>query len=95
MDRAVAKPILNCPRVVALISQRIAAGMPQHVDVNLKWKTSALTNALDQPISGIGGERGAALCLLHSPPSPFAFDPGGSSSFLPCRSLVYGRDGLP
>jgi hypothetical protein len=43
------------------IGQRIAAGVAQHVDVNLEREAGAFTDALDQPIDGIGGERGAAL----------------------------------
>ena len=60
-----AKPILNCPRVVALVCERVAAGVPQHVRVNLEREAGALTDALDQAIDGIGCERCAALSLEH------------------------------
>jgi hypothetical protein len=63
LNGAMAEPVLDCPRVVALVSKRVAAGVPQHMDVNLEWKTGALADALDQAIDGIGGKRGAALCL--------------------------------
>jgi hypothetical protein len=42
------KPILNCPRVVTCIGQRVAAGVPQHVDVNLEWEARALADAHSQ-----------------------------------------------
>jgi hypothetical protein len=48
-----AEPILNGSRVVALIGQGIAAGVTQHVDVNLERKAGALANALDQAIDGV------------------------------------------
>jgi hypothetical protein len=47
LDCAMTKPILNCSRVVPSIGERVAAGVPQHVDVNLKGGASALTDALD------------------------------------------------
>ena len=56
LNGAMPEPILNCPRVMACIGQGVAAGMPQHVDVNLERKASALADALDQAIDGIGGE---------------------------------------
>ena len=56
-----AEPILNRPRVVSCIGERVAARMPQHVNVNLEREAGALTDALDQAIDGIGGERRAAL----------------------------------
>jgi len=59
------KPILNCPRIVPCIGQRVTAGVPQHVNVDLKWKAGALANALDQAIDGIRGEWGTALSLEH------------------------------
>jgi hypothetical protein len=47
LDGAMAKPILNCPRIVPRIGQRIAAGVPQHVNVNLEWEAGAPADALD------------------------------------------------
>ena len=38
LNGAMAEPILNRSRVVARISQRVAACMPQHVDVTLKGR---------------------------------------------------------
>jgi hypothetical protein len=57
LDGTMAEPILNCPRVVACIGERVAAGVPEHVHVNLEWKSGALAYALEQPIDGIGRER--------------------------------------
>ena len=47
LDRAMTKPILNGPCVVALIGQSVAAGVAQHVDVNLEGKAGALTDPLN------------------------------------------------
>jgi hypothetical protein len=57
LDRAVSKPILDCPGIVAGVGQGVAAAMPQHVAVNREMKAGALADALDQPIGGIGRER--------------------------------------
>ena len=60
-----AEPVLNRPRVVTCIGQGIAAGVAEHVHVNLEWEAGALADALDQTIDGIGGEWSAALRLEH------------------------------
>jgi hypothetical protein len=52
LDVFVSEVGLQRPGVVSPVGQRIAAGVPEHVDVNLEWKT-ALTDALDQAIDGI------------------------------------------
>jgi hypothetical protein len=57
----VAEPILNAPRVVACVGERVAARMTQHVNVNRKGEACARADALDQPIDRIGRERTAAL----------------------------------
>src|SRR5262249_53715236 len=44
LNGAMTEPILNCPRVVALIGQRVAASVAQHVDVNLEWEARSLTD---------------------------------------------------
>jgi len=58
-----AQPILNRPRVVPFVSQRVAAGVAQHVNVNLERKTGALTDALHQAVDRVGGKGGSALGL--------------------------------
>ena len=58
-----AEPVLNCPRVVARIGQRIAAGVPEHVHVNLKREAGTFADAFDQAIDCIGCKRGTALGL--------------------------------
>src|ERR1700756_2709825 len=55
LDGAVAEPVLNCPRVVPLVGQGIAAGVPQHVDVNFEREAAALADPFDQAINSIGG----------------------------------------
>jgi hypothetical protein len=61
LDRSVAKPILNAPRVVAGVGEGIATGMAQHVGVDGEGKTGAHADALDQAINRTGGERTTAL----------------------------------
>ena len=47
LDRAMAEPILNGARVMALVGQRVAAAMAEHVRVNQEGESGALANALD------------------------------------------------
>ena len=47
LDGTVPEPVLNCPRVMSRIGQRVAAGVPQHVDVNLEREAGAIANPLD------------------------------------------------
>src|SRR6516164_2520591 len=65
LNSTMAQPVLNCPCIMPRIGQRVAAGVPQHVDVNLEWKAGALADALDQATDGISGERRTALGLEH------------------------------
>jgi hypothetical protein len=46
LDGTVAKPVLNCPRVIPGIAKSRAAGVPQHVHMNLKGEAGALADAL-------------------------------------------------
>jgi hypothetical protein len=55
------EPILNGPRINAVIGELVAAGMPQHVEVDRERQASTLADDLDQPIDGIRRERRAAL----------------------------------
>jgi hypothetical protein len=50
LDRAVTKPILQCPCVMACVRQGVAAGVSQHVNVDRERYPGALTNALYKPI---------------------------------------------
>ncbi len=45
LDAPVTKPILDCPRVVAGVRQRITAALPQHVRVNREGESSSLADA--------------------------------------------------
>jgi hypothetical protein len=54
LDGAMAEPVLDQPYVVALVRERVAAGVPEHVGVNFEQEARALADALDQPIDGIG-----------------------------------------
>jgi len=58
-----AEPILDGPRIVAGVRQRVAAGVAEHVDVDGEVKAGALTDALYKPIDGVGGERRSPLGL--------------------------------
>ena len=69
LNSTMAQPVLNCPCIMPRIGQRVAAGVPQHVDVNLEWKAGALADALDQAIDGIRGERSAALSFKDVTPA--------------------------
>ena len=59
------KPILDCPRIVSCIRQRVAAGVPQHVRVYLEVETSALSYALYKPIDSIWREGSAPFRREH------------------------------
>src|SRR5262249_54849865 len=61
LNRAMAKPILQCPGVVASIGQCIAACMPQRVAVYRKGEASAFANALYKTIDGVRCKRPATL----------------------------------
>ena len=64
------QPILDCPRIVSGIRQRVAAGVAQHVSVNPKLKAGALTDALYKPIDSVRGKRSAAFGRETQSPSP-------------------------
>src|SRR5262249_20152576 len=53
-DIAMAKVILNGPRIVAIARELVSRTMPQHVCMNLKGQSRLLTRALHQPIEPIG-----------------------------------------
>jgi len=61
LDRAVAEPILQRPRIMPCIRQSVAAGMPEHVTVNREGESRALANAFDHPIDSVRCERAAPL----------------------------------
>jgi len=45
LDRSMAEPILQRPRIMPCIRQSVAAGMPEHVAVNRESKAGTLANA--------------------------------------------------
>jgi hypothetical protein len=59
LDRAVAEPSLQRPRIMPRIRQSVTTGMPEHVAVNWEGKAGTLANMLDQPIDSVGRERAA------------------------------------
>jgi hypothetical protein len=52
------EPVLNSARVVALVGQRVAASVPQHVHMDLEGQRSSLADPLYQAADGIGSEWG-------------------------------------
>ena len=50
------KPILNRPRIMPRISQRVAAGMAQHVGVHPEGHSGVRAYALNKPIDGVRSE---------------------------------------
>ena len=60
-----AKPCLECPRIVAGVRQSKAAGVPEHVRVNRKRHPGALAEACDQCVEALGRHRAAALGSEH------------------------------
>src|SRR5450631_780280 len=65
LDRDMAQPVLDCSGVDTAIGQRVAARMPQHVEVDRKRKLCARADGLDQPVDGVWRERRAALGGEH------------------------------
>src|ERR1700747_2581352 len=49
-NRAVTEIVLNCPRVVPVIGELVAAGIPQHVAVNGERETSSLAGTGNHPL---------------------------------------------
>ena len=50
------KPVLDGPRIRAIVGKLIAAAMPQHMEVNRHRQLRALADVLDRAVDGIRGE---------------------------------------
>jgi hypothetical protein len=61
LDALMSQPVLDCPGIVASISQRIATAMAQHVDVDAKRQRRSLPNRLNLAVHCVSGERSTAL----------------------------------
>jgi len=61
----VAEIVLDGSRIVAVIGKLVAAGVPQHVDVNREAELGPFANVLDLPIEGVRREWCAALAGEH------------------------------
>jgi hypothetical protein len=57
----VTEPILQGARIMARICQCLAAGVAEHVAMDVVLKARALTDALYKPIDRVRSERSAAL----------------------------------
>ena len=49
-DRAVAEVVLDCPCVLAIVCELVAAGMPQHVTVNEEGEARGLASPRDHAL---------------------------------------------
>ena len=56
-----AEPPLDCPGVVALVGERVAAGMTQRVRVRREFKAAGSGRPLDHSSKAGGRKRGSAL----------------------------------
>jgi len=65
LDVTVAEISLQSPRIVSLVGEGKAAGVPQHVRVSLKSKPGGLASALYHAGKASRGERRAALRREH------------------------------
>jgi hypothetical protein len=61
LDRPMPKPVLDCPRIVPLIGQSVAARVPQHMDMDGEIEASAFADAFNEAIYGVIAERSVAL----------------------------------
>src|SRR5262245_24038946 len=50
VDRLVPKVVLDCPGVLAIVCQLVAAGMPQHVAVNEEAEARGLASPRDHAL---------------------------------------------
>jgi len=66
LDRRVAEIVLDGPRIVAVIGELVAAGVPQHVDVNREAELGPFANVLDLPIDGVRRERRVPRSLVNT-----------------------------
>ena len=66
LDRLVAEIVLDGPRIVAVVGELVAAGVPQHVDVNREAELGPFANVLDLPIERIWREWCAAFAGEHN-----------------------------
>jgi hypothetical protein len=64
-DVAVAQPILQRPRIVAGVCERVAAGVAEHVGVDREGHLGARADSLDQPVHVCRREGAAALGREH------------------------------
>jgi hypothetical protein len=53
LNAAVTEPVLNRPRIMTRIGQRIAAAVAKHVGMNLERHSGALADALNKAIDSV------------------------------------------
>jgi hypothetical protein len=65
-DRHVAEPILDRPGIDPVVGQLVAARVAQRVEVDRQRQLGAVADVLDQPVDGVGGERGVRRLLVNT-----------------------------
>ena len=65
---------LQCPRIVALVGQGEAAGVPEHVGVSLEAELGLDASTLHHPSKGCRGEGRTPLVLCLFPDTELAID---------------------
>ena len=66
-----AEPILQGPRIVPRICQCVAAGVAEHVAMDVVLKARALTDAFYKPVDGVRGKGFSAFGPRSAaPPQP-------------------------
>jgi len=53
LNAAVTEPVLNRPRIMTRIGQRVAAAVEKHVRANLEGEAGPLAYALNKAIDGV------------------------------------------
>jgi hypothetical protein len=68
LDGPVPQPILDQPRVMARVGHSIAAGIAEHVGMNLEGEVSSLADALDEAVERPTSKGGRIPCRLPMSP---------------------------
>ena len=97
--------VLNCPRVVPVIGELVAAGMPQHVAVDRERETSSLAGTGNHPLIARNAQWRTPLGNKDVDARGFPLQPAQRSQFprgqwLPSAYTAFGaphvqRRGLP
>ena len=64
-DRAVPEVVLDCPGVLAIVCELVAAGVPQHVAVDREWEARGLASPRDHALIASHAQGRQALRHEH------------------------------